>query len=163
MGWFLRSALLILLATSRVFRAVVLLLLAIATIGAVAAVRQDDANYLRARQLVPSSDVDLGDLTLSKTLVGSDVWDLTGRVRNRNAEHAVVSAKVRLWLQDCEAGRDGQPDLLRCDTIGQTDKDLALDVPPGQVRDVRAAVWFLDAIVQRQMAWRMQVIEIVGE
>ena len=79
---------------------------------------------------------------------------LTGRVRNLSA-YTVTNIELVVTLQDCVGGGS------RCDVVGQTNEDLYLTIPPGQVRGVDESIYFSNVpAVRGTRQWEYSVTSI---
>jgi hypothetical protein len=93
--------------------------------------RTRERQELAARQRRPHS-VELSDLQVEMKQFGK----LTGRVKNHDQRSTLTRIELLVRIRDCEYGE--------CEIVGETREDIAVEIPPGQVRDIAATTYFRD-------------------
>jgi cell division protein FtsL len=117
--------------------------------------RQFTAERELARTRITPSEVEFVDLTLRPSQ-GTGSYTLLGRVRNRSARYALSELRVKITMRDCVAPAN-------CETVGEVEQPMYLNVPPGQARDLNEFVHFRDLGQPRgKHEWDYGVIEIFG-
>ena len=107
----------------------------------------------RAKQRIPWADVDVFDMKMGTESAFSTI---TGRVRNRNAQHTLTGLGLRLTIRECNPA--GQ-----CDVVGETTETMALSVPPGQARDINDTVYFRDlGKSTHNRNWSFTIVSVSG-
>jgi len=81
----------------------------------------------RAKTLVTMDEIALLDPQMRFSTYDGRPEKITGRLRN-NSKYTVESVELHLLFQDC-------PTNAACETIGTSEEDVSVDVPPGQSRD----------------------------
>lgn len=84
-----------------------------------------------------------------------DSYRFQGRIKNTHGDLALRELGVRLTLFDC-TGEAGEK--RRCEVIGETEKDLSTEVPPGQARDFDVLVSFSDTEPRGEIDWEYELV-----
>jgi hypothetical protein len=157
MGWVIALGIVALAVFSPGFRKVLFAIVAVCVgIGATYYVWNAREERL-AQTRVPAADVLFDEMRMASQPYGG--YRLHGRVRNQNKHYRVKVVTLTITLNDCAP--DSQDD---CDTVGETDTRIYLDVPPGQVRDIDDPVYFSTGSgVRRHMQWSYRVSSIEAE
>jgi hypothetical protein len=80
-----------------------------------------------AKTLIKSNQIEIIEPRVSFSSYDGRPDRVTGRLRN-NSSYAIRSVELQLRFEDC-------PAPAQCETVGMTEDDVSVDVPPGQSRD----------------------------
>lgn len=83
-----------------------------------------------------------------------DSYRFTGRIKNAHGDRALRELGVRLTLFDCVDQAQGG---RSCEVIGETVKDLSVEVPTGQARDFDVLVSFSDTEPRGEIDWEYEL------
>ncbi len=68
-------------------------------------------------------------------------WQLTAMFKNLSKQHTITSIEFTIMANDCQDPKDPLIDPI-CETIGEDDVSIWVNVPPGQVRVIETTVSF---------------------
>jgi hypothetical protein len=128
------------LIKSEGFRKAALVVLGVVVLGALLVylyVEYDKAESARklahARTLIAKNQIEIIDARVSFRSYDGSPERITGRLRN-NSNYTVQSVELHLQFQDCAANE-------ACETVGDDDEDVHVNVPPGQSRDFDSSIY----------------------
>jgi hypothetical protein len=165
------SVVLVLLVLSRGFRLVAMSLLAVIVVGGGALYyvswQSGIAEARASESRIAHSEVRLESLQLRSS---GYRYEIRGRITNLSPRYTLDRAIVKTVMRDCDrvidakdyvaavdAGRD--PMEPACLVIGESDKSLYVDVPPGQARDFSETFGFSPSISPKgRLVWSQSVI-----
>lgn len=127
-----------------------------------------------------SSDYRFSDMKLGRPDYSYST--LRGRVHNLSNEYHITNFTLRVVVADCRWGDSKKTQTLKpweearildqardgvgsekCAVIGQSDKLIQLDVPPGQARDFSDSIsWEEEMSIKGQMYFFRKTVEVLG-
>ncbi len=117
----------------------------VVTISALLFFSQEDAETSRGQ--IDPEDVTVENIVSLPAYGGS--YRLAGRIQNHHSHAALKEVVLSIIMQDCEASG--------CLTVGQTDEQVNLRVPPGQARDFSITVYLGEADISGTIGWNITV------
>ena len=85
--------------------------------------------------------------------LNSRSYVVNGRIRNNSPDFTLTAFFLKLTLKDCRSEE--------CETIGQEQNRVPIEVPPGQSRDFEVSVPFPFVVaVQGKPEWTYEVVRI---
>jgi hypothetical protein len=73
-----------------------------------------------------------------------------------NSQHTVHSVELHFRFQDCSANGN-------CETIGESQEDVAVSVPPGQSRDFASHVYGDRMSARGKLNWNYSIKSITAD
>lgn len=114
--------------------------------------------YLRfdepADRITPR-ELQLNNLELTQQYRSS--YRMTARLVNTSPEYALRRVTIKITASDCDPGGDD------CIVIGEAERMLTVDIPPGQARDVVEQYVFPRFSLQGELRWSHTLTEIRAE
>jgi len=105
--------------------------------------------------LITADDLVLKNLSLTKQYRTS--YRMTGRLVNEAQEYALRSVTIAITASDCT---DGGSD---CIVVGDDQRTINVDIPPGQARDIVEQYVFPRFVLQGELKWSHEFSEIRAE
>ncbi|MFZ0488410.1 MAG: hypothetical protein WAL83_15555 [Arenicellales bacterium] len=128
---------------------IVLVLLAAAATGLVWHIR---FGQQAGTGLLGPDDVHLNNLEMTRQYRTS--YRMTARLVNTSAEFTLRSLKVTITASDCKnAGAD-------CIVVGEDQRTVTEEIPPGQARDIVEQYVFPRFVLQGELKWRYRISEV---
>jgi len=128
---------------------IVLVLLAAAATGLVWHIR---FGQQAGTGLLGPDDVHLNNLEMTRQYRTS--YRMTARLVNTSAEFTLRSLKVTITASDCKnAGAD-------CIVVGEDERTVTEEIPPGQARDIVEQYVFPRFVLQGELMWRYRISEV---
>jgi hypothetical protein len=107
-----------------------------------------------AKTLITMDEIAILDPQMSFSTYDGRPDKITGRLRN-NSKYPVQSVELHLLFQDCPANG-------ACETIGTSDEDVSVDVPPGQSRDFDSYVSGNRMSAKGKLTWNYSIKSITA-
>jgi len=102
--------------------------------------------------LIDAEQLKLRNLQMTRQYRSS--YRMTGRLVNRSPDYAVRSVTITITASDCT---DGTRD---CIVIGEAERIIPVDIPPGQARDIVEQYVFSRFSLQGELKWSHTLSEI---
>ena len=105
-----------------------------------------------AKLRIPRANIEFVDLRLGL----SESSQLTGRVRNKDPKYTLTGVELLLRVQECTTP-------TQCETVGEANQSIYLDVPSGQARAIDTYVYFSRLGSPRATrTWTYDLVSISG-
>ena len=149
MQWILLAVLIAaLLVLSRYFPKVAFSILGVLVAGAIAIVlTTTDMGEVR-RSGVPPDSIKIENPVLTEAYANS--YRFNGRFVNTHDKKAVRESTLSVTMLDC-------PLEGKCIVIGQQEKRINQEIPPGQARDVATTLTFGNARAAGELRWEIKI------
>lgn len=108
-----------------------------------------------ARTLITSDQIQIIDPRMGYNSYDGSPNSVTGRLRN-NSRYGVQSVELHFQFQDCATNG-------ACETIGESDKDIFVNVPPGQSRDFDSSVYGGQMSARGKLNWNYSIKSITAD
>jgi hypothetical protein len=120
---------------------------------------QNENEERRAKTLIKPYELKFEDFRLG-TKQYSSYPEITGRVINNSSKYSLSELALKITFRDCpKAAKPGD-----CVTIGESTKNIHLNVPPGQARNFAETVYASEHETKAKgsLEWDYQVTTIKG-
>jgi len=149
------------LIKSEGFRKAALVVLGLLVLGALLVylyLGHDKAESARkvahAKTLIAKNQIDIIDARVSFSSYDGRPERITGRLRN-NSNYTVRSVELHLQFQDCAANG-------ACETVGDDNEDVLVNVPPGQSRDFDSSIYGNRISARGTRSWNYSINSITA-
>jgi len=150
------------LIKSEGFRKAALIVLGVVVFGALLIylyLEHDNAASARklehAKSLIAKNQIDIIDPRVSFSSYDGSPERIKGRLRN-NSNYAVRSVELHLQFQDCAANG-------ACETVGDANEDVLVNVPPGQSRDFDSSIYGNRISAKGTRRWNYSINSITAD
>jgi hypothetical protein len=88
-------------------------------------------------------------------------YKLSGRIKNDSQAFTLKQIDLLITMKDCK----GESDSQECVTIGESNENMYLNIPPGQARDFEKPLYFPGGELKflGKLEWNYSVSQIKGE
>jgi hypothetical protein len=139
---------------NRVFRYVVLGIVAVLSLGGWVWYEQDQEEERRLSTLIRPHDIEVRDARLGTS---GDYRTLTATIKN-NSVYQLSSISITVTVFDCPVG---QPSGPQCETVGEGTVWSGVSIPAGQIRAVETSVGLRNMPPLRgEMRWRYEIASL---
>ena len=134
------------------YRNSIVVLLATLLIGIVGVIWY--AEFYEAEQIgaIAVKDVSLDNFSVRTTY--GDSYAMTARLRNASEQHALSAVGIELSASDCTENSQGES----CIVVGQEEKEIQVEVPAGQARDIAEQFIFPPIRPNGELRWSYSVL-----
>jgi hypothetical protein len=155
MFWIIGPIVIIVLVFLRGFRKTALGLLVGAVIAGALVYRHIHSVERQAAARMSVAEISVQNVAVRRTFDSS--YELTGTIRNNSAAYRVDAVSFDLAIRDCPPGQ-----TLTCVIIGKTAVRVPVTVPPKQLRDFTATLYFGKAHTPAKgtLAWNYEVTAV---
>lgn len=105
--------------------------------------------------LISPGELQLNNLQMTQQYRSS--YRMTARLVNASSEYALRRVTIKITASDCETDGDD------CIVIGEAERILSVDIPPGQARDVVEQYVFPRFSLQGELQWSHALTDIHAE
>lgn len=134
------------------FRKTIFVIASVLSVAIFGYLMYDKQQTETSKKLVRAEELDFVDVRLGPESFGTS-YKLAGRIKN-NSRYTVFGIEAKIRVLDCD-------DKSNCEVVGEEERDIAPLIPPGQVRDIDASIYFSsETHVRGHFQWNYTISEI---
>ncbi|MBS1270146.1 MAG: hypothetical protein MAG794_01100 [Gammaproteobacteria bacterium] len=131
---------------------IVLAVLAAIVAALVWYIRYDDRE---GTGLIGAGEMELQKLEMTKLYRNS--YRMTARLLNKSMEYTLTSVEIVITASDC------MDEYSDCIVVGEDQRSIPVDIPPGQARDILEQYVLPRFVLQGELKWSYRIPEIKAE
>ncbi|MEW5975929.1 MAG: hypothetical protein AB1898_09010 [Acidobacteriota bacterium] len=118
--------------------------------------------FSKGQEQTTRNKIDLTELEFTDLRLDSAKHTLKGRIKNKSKRYTLTGLGIKIILQDC--GPQRANGKTECETVGQTEERIHLDIPPQELRDIAESVSLpADSSISGSPSWSYLVQYIEGK